>query len=1281
MKRKMTTGKRIVSVLLSMALLMSTAILNTPTSVFATEAGDSADVDTLCDNADNEFANYNQYVTKHDDGLYYLNDTSKAIVFGGGYESWPSESKLETVTLNFKASMKGANDRYMLFIYDYTDENNWSALTLRETGDATDFRYGFVTNTEGSFFNSTGAGTRTNPATEDLSNKTALGISTGCTMVVDYETEGKISFSITNNSTPTTSVTLTNDYVQSAESQKFYLYFVQSASDVAFTSIEAAFASSDEGTLDDVTTANTLQSDVTNEFKHFTAISMNTDNSAGELATNSNRKPFSADSQETALNSDKALKSVEFQFSADIGSDSKKFMRLIYDYTDDNNYQALQIRQSSGGILYLRFTTMKSGTLATPSNLQVIDNSASIKNNSWFGTGESEVPDVSVGIASGATVRVEYLSNSRIKFTITSVDDPTKYFTATLLAASESTAQFDDFYLYFSDGAKDVKFKYITMSWADADAPTETSVVKVAEKANEFSYFDSSSIGSFGRMKATNAPFTYSIENWESKPAIIEMKLSANLITNDNAKTIHFIFDYSSASTYKALEVRETASENLYLGFEQITDGTSIGSNDDKLTATGGVSTRNGCSKDTNVNVSFADGAIVKIEYLNESQVRFTFTDCQDSSNTFTTTVTTTEEGGFSNPAFYLLLDANIYGVEFDWIAIECPSAQSQFKFTYADMLAGDPNMMVPYDLTDVKNMLEEFEELKNDSVFSEDDLKALSVVVGKWNTVYETWTATSDGNSDAKNYADAYKKLWSERISTDTAKAWNVYQRLEQDVKEELEEEYNSLVTAFAESATGEEETTIKIACLGDSITVGACSKADEGAADASNYYYPNQLASMLNADSTLSNEYTVDIFGYAGMKVKNDWSTEDLTLEFESHAGWQTSHDGTYDIIIIQLGTNDLSSVHSNQTVDGAKTELYKAAFEKLVMSYLQCENSPYIVISNTPVSYSAKNKGFDIDAVAKINMEIADKYGLPCVDMQSYTLNYMSEYTGGEYDTLDEFKASEDYAKNDYANDNLHFTNSGYQKMAAVFYQAVSSFAIEFNTAEVMGFGFEESNVNSFLTPELYSATIKNTSETTSQDLGFTTNIPTARRTGQEIVEYGVIFSRYANASKDSILSAMTLENADDTSNTSVFKASRSVTGGEEIGTAYTMGVKHIETLGRAYVARSYVKYSDGSVYYSINTRDGLDNSYTNRVGVLNGYAVRSVISVAKSMIVSLANNNTDVSNIGTVTNGEIAWKDGMMSNSVMTEDGLKSIFGLIYENKAVLENLSVSSDQND
>lgn len=557
------------------------------------------------------------------------------------------------------------------------------------------------------------------------------------------------------------------------------------------------------------------------------------------------------------------------------------------------------------------------------------------------------------------------------------------------------------------------------------------------------------------------------------------------------------------------------------------------------------------------------------------------------------------------------------------------------FKNANGDLLSFDAARVAPYDVNPIIALSSDYAALSNDAknylTAEKAAIDALQSAAGVWDTATDEAVAAS------------YKAIWGGRIAAgaqaDVQAAWNVLNRLTASQKALLQTEYQTLSAAMA-GFTQKTDDTIDIACVGDSITYGS------GSTSAANNSYPARLQALLGGG------YQVQKYAIPGYRVLNatDLSaTTDASLQFEvaKPAEWTSSHNDKPDIVIVQLGTNDLRNV----VVGGENgRRLYETAFEKLLQTYLRLDNSPIVIVSDCPVSYSSISSGAVTQAqsstVAKINMALAEKYGLPFVDTYALT----AALDSSEVDVW-------------YAADKLHLSDTGYQRYGETFAAAVSSMTTLFDTADVTGFAYTEAGMNAFLAPELISATIRKSASTDAQDLRFKTVVSRAVKTGAAIVEYGTVFAPYPDV-KDQLDSMV--YNAADNPNILVArntKATNAAAG--EIFYASLGGIP-AEKLGLPVAARSYVKFSDGTVYYSRGSTQG--GSLEARTGVQDGYACRSVISIAKTMLLLLDSNQVDVSSVATVNGGVITWADGA------TDNNGAAIIAFLYDNADKIENLA-------
>lgn len=585
----------------------------------------------------------------------------------------------------------------------------------------------------------------------------------------------------------------------------------------------------------------------------------------------------------------------------------------------------------------------------------------------------------------------------------------------------------------------------------------------------------------------------------------------------------------------------------------------------------------------------------------------------------------------------------------------ELSEDEATFSECYADVLARTPELVEPYDLHEVTDMIKAVETKFGDSAKIHDETLRNTVIALE--TVHNKWDLTS-----ADTIAESYKSIHFENneLKTNALYAWNVYNRLTADVKEKLSAEYQVIKKALNQAGSTKEQ--IRIACMGDSLTWGAGSINNSNKTGES---YPTYLQSELGEE-----KYKTTNYGILGTTViKQDVYKEyannpKIELNYAETTDYKKSLAQGEEIVIIQLGVNDAGEIaeimqNDSENANTIKIEclkMYKTGLEEMLQSYFRLESTPFVILSNTAYDYAkvendnektAQRLAVELE-IAKINMEMAEKYGIPCVDMYAKTKAYGENY------------------KTYYHTDNLHLNPDGYQDMAKVFASAIQSLE------QTYVFEWEETGINSFLNPILKGATLKATTDVEKQGLGFRTTFSTATRTGSQIVEYGTILARYSNDRKDTLLSNMVLENV---GNGSYFKGYFTAAEGSELPESYIAGVnlKDSDAFKKVYVARSYVKYSDGTVYYSTNTGDDNENSYVKRTGVLDGFAVRSGVSVLKNALVQLSGQGTDISCVGSVSDGTLTWKEGFVP-----ADKLSDVLDLIVNHTNTMQSVSSTTE---
>ena len=205
---------------------------------------------------------------------------------------------------------------------------------------------------------------------------------------------------------------------------------------------------------------------------------------------------------------------------------------------------------------------------------------------------------------------------------------------------------------------------------------------------------------------------------------------------------------------------------------------------------------------------------------------------------------------------------------------------------------------------------------------------------------------------------------------------------------------------SSVASIAATEGDETIKIACVGDSLTEGYTSSGGLKGATA----YPAVLQNMLGEG------YEVGNFGKTGFTLlkgtdKSYWNTTEY------------ANSKTYDadIVIIMLGSNDSKPVYWNE-------EQFKEDAVALVNAYQGLESNPEIIFATSPQCYRTTGDPITPDTVAavyEVQKELITENGWKSVDMYALTAD------------------REDL----YNTDKLHFTDEGYAYVAECMYEAIT------------------------------------------------------------------------------------------------------------------------------------------------------------------------------------------------------------------------------------------------
>ncbi len=197
----------------------------------------------------------------------------------------------------------------------------------------------------------------------------------------------------------------------------------------------------------------------------------------------------------------------------------------------------------------------------------------------------------------------------------------------------------------------------------------------------------------------------------------------------------------------------------------------------------------------------------------------------------------------------------------------------------------------------------------------------------------------------------------------------------------------------------------TVKIACVGDSITEGS------GSGDNTVYSYPARLQTMLG------DSYDVQNFGVSSttlMNINNSYC-------YTSTSKYRASLEFDADIVIIMLGTNDCTRMSGNE-------ETFKQQYTNLINIYKNNnpDHQPKIYLATSCYSsYPSYGISEDIihNQIVPLQKEIAEANGCELIDIHAAM--------EGRYSLM---------------NDGTHPTDEGYVFLAQTFYGVLKDYLPE-------------------------------------------------------------------------------------------------------------------------------------------------------------------------------------------------------------------------------------------
>jgi lysophospholipase L1-like esterase len=199
-----------------------------------------------------------------------------------------------------------------------------------------------------------------------------------------------------------------------------------------------------------------------------------------------------------------------------------------------------------------------------------------------------------------------------------------------------------------------------------------------------------------------------------------------------------------------------------------------------------------------------------------------------------------------------------------------------------------------------------------------------------------------------------------------------------------------SGIVTFFIGAAMSQ-NTPIRVACVGDSITEGSG--------------YPYKLQLMLGS------KYFVANFGVSGSTV-----SQDSIRPYMNQSAYKQAKDFDPDIVVIMLGTND-----ANPEIALCE-DTFSDDYSQLITSFQQLEGQQLIWIAESPPIYSTTsswNNTYLSSSVLPQIEDLANQMNLPTINM---------------YDTFADHP--------DYFADGIHPNADGALLLASTIYYAITT-----------------------------------------------------------------------------------------------------------------------------------------------------------------------------------------------------------------------------------------------
>lgn len=209
----------------------------------------------------------------------------------------------------------------------------------------------------------------------------------------------------------------------------------------------------------------------------------------------------------------------------------------------------------------------------------------------------------------------------------------------------------------------------------------------------------------------------------------------------------------------------------------------------------------------------------------------------------------------------------------------------------------------------------------------------------------------------------------------------------------------------------------TTKVACVGDSITLGAGTSPDPAFTNS----YPAQLARMLGA------EWAVRAYGVGGTTLLSKGDFPYITT-----SAYTEAKEFAPDIVVIMLGTND------TKPWNWIHKEGFAADYCKLLESFLNLDSAPRVLVCRPPFVPGEGNFGINQPAMDEV------------VTLVDGVARAVARHPRGTVEIVDVQGATRGRAE--FFPDLVHPNNAGAAVIAGEVYAAITGRAYEGPSVEV-------------------------------------------------------------------------------------------------------------------------------------------------------------------------------------------------------------------------------------